>query len=107
MGNLYLWGKGVIRDKGKAYYWLDKSAAAGNEYAEQSKQAHETYETQMAMQQTFSLFGNLLRSLCYSNNKARNGSLYTDKGINDNKKALRENARKNPHKRAHDYMAEL
>jgi len=106
LGNLCLWGKGVPQDKEKGIYWLDKSAAAGNEYAEQSKQAYETYEEEKAMQQAFSLFGSLLRSLCYSNNQARTCSLYTDKGIKGNKKALRENARKNPHKHSHDYNSE-
>ncbi|SEU22159.1 TPR repeat [Lacrimispora sphenoides] len=107
LGNIYLWGKGVPQDKEKGILWLDKSAAAGNEYAEKSKQAYETFEEEKATQQVFSLFGNLLRSLCYSNNKARNGSLYTDKGIKGNKKALRENARKNPYKHSQAYEPEV
>lgn len=107
LGNIYLWGKGVPQDKEKGIYWLDKSAASGNEYAEQSKQAYDTFEKEKAMQQTFSLFGNLLKSLCYSNNKARTGSLYTDKSIKGNKKALRENARKNPYKHSHLYDTEI
>ncbi|WP_097006507.1 MobP3 family relaxase [Lacrimispora amygdalina] len=107
LGNIYLWGKGVSQNKEKGIYWLDKSAAAGNEFAERSKQAYETFEEEKATQQVFSLFGNLLRSLCYSNNKARNGSLYTDKGIKGNKKALRENARRNPHKHSQTYEPEV
>jgi TPR repeat protein len=107
LGNIYLWGKGVPQDKEKGIHWLDKSAAAGNEYAEQSKRAFETFEEEKATQQAFSLFENLLRSLCYSNNKARNSSLYTDKGIKGNQKALRENARKNPHKHSQAYEPEV
>lgn len=107
LGNIYLWGKGVPQDKEKGINWLDKSAAAGNEYAEQSKRAFETFEEEKATQQAFSLFESLLRSLCYSNNKARNSSLYTDKGIKGNKKALKENARKNPHKHSQVYEQEF
>lgn len=107
LGNIYLWGKGVPQDKEKGINWLDKSAAAGNEYAEQSKRAFETFEEEKATQQAFSLFESLLRSLCYSNNKARNSSLYTNKGIEGNKKALRENARKNPHKHSQVYEPEF
>lgn len=107
LGNIYLWGKGVSQDKEKGIHWIDRAAEAGNEYAEQSKQAYETYEVQKAMQQTFSLFSNLLRSLCYSNNKAQTSSLYTDKGIKGNKKALREIARKNPHKHSQAYDTEI
>lgn len=107
LGNIYLWEKSVQQDKEKGIHWLDKSAAAGNEYAEQSKQAYETFVEEKATQQAFLLFGNLLRSLCYSNNKARNGSLYTDKGIKGNKKALRENARKNPYKHSQAYEPEI
>lgn len=107
LGNMYLWGKGIPQDKEKGIHWLDKSAAAGNEYAERSKQAYETFEEEKATQQVFSLFGNMLKSLCYSNNKARNGSLYTDKGIKGNKKALIENARKNPYKHSQSYEPEV
>ena len=64
LGKLYLFGAdGFEKDKEKAVRWLNKSADAGNEYAQQLFENMEQFENTMLANTVFRLFVNLSRCI--------------------------------------------
>lgn len=100
LGSKYLWGKDVEHDETLGRKYLHEAQEEGDEYAKGTETAFDNYQKERANYCAVSLMTNLLQSLCYTNQTRCPSSVYHSGIDRNNKKAMKEVARKHQHKRS-------
>lgn len=100
LGGKYLWGKDVDQNVNLGKKYLREAQEAGNTYAKDIQDAYDSFQKENSKYAAFSLMKNLLKGLCWANHTKCPSSVYQPESVDrNNSKALKEMARKHPHKK--------